>query len=452
MAKISKLYACENCGAEYAAWQGQCSSCKEWNTIIEQTVAEKVTQTILNNSRAVLNLGATATLRNLNDLHKEVRPRLDTELPELNRVLGEGLMAGSVVLLTGEPGIGKSTLLLQLAQNLSTQGKDVVYISAEESLEQIANRAQRLAGGNLRDYPKLRLINSFNLEQIRDLFIAEKETELFILDSIQTIMSDAVRGIPGGMAQIRYCAAELTSLAKQLGKSLILVGHINKEGTVAGPKVLEHLVDVVLNFSGEESSSLRMLRPLKNRFGSIDEVGIFLMGESGLESVTNPGEYFLGETVAASTGQIGVCRTVVLEGQRPLVMEIQALAVRTDFAYPKRVSEGVSLPRLQVICAVLSKYLRLNLHDFDIYVNVAQGFKLKDRGVDLAIALAIASSVQNKQLKGKLVAFGEVNLSGRITPGIAPQRREKELKRLGYKHIASAATTPFIKDLAQHLG
>lgn len=452
MAKQAANYLCENCGKEYLNWQGQCENCGQWGTIVEQEVGEKVTQVIL--KRAGGKTGKLNKPETLSEISKHKLSRKSTQLSEFDRVLGEGLMPGSVILLTGEPGVGKSTLLLQFALAMAKTGGRVLYISAEEGLEQIANRAERiqahksinLATGSkqLRD---LELINLYTLEEISQTIAAKNSPDLIILDSIQTIASSQVRGIPGGMSQVKYCAAELTSLAKQLGKTLLIVGHINKEGSIAGPKLLEHLVDVVLQFTGEEKSSLKVLRAHKNRFGSIDEAGIFLMTETGLDPLANVGEYFLSDNNFSQ--QVGACRSIILEGVRPLVIEIQALAVPSEFAYPKRVAEGISLARLQVLAAVLTKHLRLKLHDYDIYVNVAQGFKVLDRGADLAVALAVISSVTNKPINNSTIAFGEISLAGKLTSAMYNSRRTKEAKRLGYKQLITPEGYDSLNQLQQ---
>ncbi len=437
MAKRTQQYVCENCSANYAQWQGQCSSCKEWNTIIAQEIIQKETQVLFKSGGGLVSAAPIKPQR-LASIELSSNNYIDTGLSEFNRVLGQGLVRGSVVLLTGEPGVGKSTLLLELGLNLGELGQKALYISAEEILSQIAARTKRL-GRSLDN--GLEVVNAFALEQILPLFA--EAYDVLIIDSIQTIASQEVRGIPGGASQVRYCTAELVSAAKQLGKTLVLVGHITKDGNVAGPKTLEHLVDVVLHFTGDEKTSLRLLRAQKNRFGSVDEVGIFAMQEEGLKSISNPGEYFLtgsslnGEAGAASD-TAGSCRAMVMEGRRPIVVEIQALAVKTNFALPKRVSEGVSLARVQLLCAVLQRFMRYKLNEYDVYVNVANGFKLTDRGADLALVLAIISSLQNKPLSKATVAYGEVNLSGQIQSVQWQSRRAKEAKTLGFKQIYDA--------------
>jgi len=444
MQKSKQNYACENCGAEYVGWQGQCTYCKEWNTIVEQKIEEIEAQTILK-------LSSVLTKVNLAEIEVPSEKRISTKISEFDRVLGtdnqnleSGLMPGSVILLTGEPGIGKSTLLLQLAINLSQEGEKILYISGEESISQIASRAKRLNSKQ----PNVSLVNSYDLTQILELIKKEEEVSTIILDSIQTISSMETRGIAGGMSQIKYCAALLISTIKQLNKSLIIVGHINKEGTIAGPKLLEHLVDVVLLFSGEDKSSLRILRATKNRYGSTDELGLFNMQEDGLLSITNPADFFLSEGESTTKNIVaGTCPTIVVEGKRPLIMEIQALVIPTNFSLPKRVSEGISLARVQMICAVLTKYLKLNLANSDIYINIPQGFKVSDRGIDLAVAIAIISSAINKPLKQGAIAFGEISLSGSINLAMFQKKRVTEVERLGYLNLINKESIKHVSNL-----
>lgn len=452
MAKSHSTYICDNCGKEYTGWQGQCDACGEWNTIVEQRVEGKVA------SAFGISAGKIADIKpqSLSQVNSTKQERLQTNIEELDRVLGGGLIPGAVVLLSGEPGVGKSTLLVQLAMKLAQEEIGVTYISAEESLQQIGDRANRLLKGinsKKREQvdEKLELINLYNLEQVVAL-ISQTKSKFIILDSIQTIASSEIRGVPGGMAQVKYCAAELTTIAKQLGKTLLMIGHINKEGGIAGPKILEHLVDVVLHFSGEQKSTVRVLRPQKNRFGSIDEVGIFTMDEMGLTSVRNPAKLFTDITVDVDKSHkgnpsIGSCYTVVMEGVRPLVVNVQALAVPTNYAYPKRVVEGISASRVQLVCAILSRYLKLKLYENDIYINVAQGFKIHDRGVDLAIAAAIYSSVKGTSISKNMVIFGELNLTGRVTNIPFAEKRIKEAKLLGYNKTLSPENIGFVSQL-----
>jgi DNA repair protein RadA/Sms len=463
MPKSSKLYLCQNCGREYAGWQGKCDGCEEWNTIVEQQISEKVTQVISNR----LGRGGKSEdlqMKTYTQISRQKSQKLPTSISEMDRVLGGGLTQGGVILLTGEPGIGKSTLLTQLGISLavgknSPKASNVVYISAEENIGQVADRVERIArqelkGKDSKNIDNLKLVNAYVLEDIIKLIMRQSDIEIIILDSIQTIISTQITGVPGGLAQVKYCAAELASIAKQMGKVLIMVGHINKDGDIAGPKVLEHLVDVVLHFSGEPKMGLRMLRAQKNRFGTVDEVGLFVMEEQGLVPVENPGEYFLGQGSGGdgegdrqNVKKVGVCRSLILEGNRPIVVEIQALAISTSYAYPKRVSEGVSLARLQLITAVISKYMGLRLHEYDIYVNVAQGFRVVDRAADLAIAAAIISSVKSSPMPPNSLAFGEIDLSGGVSRDAHTKRRMKEASTLGYKNVYTPENTPHLSRL-----
>lgn len=435
MSKNKQEYVCENCGAKYAQWLGQCSNCKQWNTLVEQQIIQKETQVLFKNSGAV---SGYLTPHELSKVPKISNSIISTNISELDRVLGNGLVAGSITLLTGEPGVGKSTLLLQLGINLAEQGTKTLYVSAEEIIQQIAARAERISKKPVG--PDLHVVNGFSLEKILELIM--KDYEVILIDSVQTIASEMVRGVPGGMAQVKYCTAELVSLAKQLNKTLILVGHINKEGTIAGPKMLEHLVDTVLYFGGDESSGLRQLRAFKNRFGSVEEIGIFVMGEAGLSEVKDPRLFFLGEegkegeedkdSAGSSVLPSGVCRTVVIEGKRPIVVEVQALVTQTSFNLPKRVSEGFPLARLQMLIAVLQRSMNIKLYEYDIYLSVANGFKLNDRGADLAVLLAIVSSLKGVPVSNSFVAIGEVALSGKVQPSQWQERRIKEATSLGY--------------------
>jgi DNA repair protein RadA/Sms len=454
MAKPRAIYICDNCGKEYSGWQGQCDVCGEWNTIVEQKIASTAASAFATGSVAIHEGNKPQSLAQINKIKQE---RLSTNISELDRVLGGGVIPGSVILISGEPGVGKSTLLVQLGMEIGSKGTGVTYISEEESLPQIGDRARRLLKGELKTQEDLinkhlELVNLYNLEQILHLMRSTK-SQFVILDSIQTIASGEVRGVPGGMSQVKYCAAELTTTAKQLGKTLIMIGHINKEGGIAGPKILEHLVDVVLHFAGEQKSLIRVLRPQKNRFGSIDEIGIFTMDEGGLVSVKNPAQLFADakdvDNSSSAESRIGNCYTVVMEGVRPLVVNVQALAVPTTYAYPKRVVEGVSAARVQLICAVLSRYLKVKLYENDIYINVAQGLKVQDRAIDLAIAAAIYSSIKGVPISRNLVIFGEMNLTGRVTEVSFFEKRAKEAKLLGYNKQLTAKELPFISSLAK---
>ncbi|MFW5702666.1 MAG: DNA repair protein RadA [Candidatus Dojkabacteria bacterium] len=432
---------CENCGAKHLGWQGQCSVCGEWGTIVKEDMIAEISAVKSNFGKSKKNLKAVKP-KKLSQIPKTDSQKIPSGISELDRALGEGLMPGSVILLTGEPGIGKSTLLLQLGAKWSVNKntKETLYISAEESLGQIRSRGDRIEGSGDVD-----LLNIYTLEQI-EASIRGSEADLLVIDSIQTIYSLEARGLAGGVSQVKHCAAHLVALAKSLNKTMIIVGHINKEGTIAGPKILEHLVDVVLNFAGEKDSNLRLLRSQKNRFGPTDEVGIFAMEEKGLISVANPGEYFL-EQSGGEGKRVGVAKSMIMEGQRPLVIEVQSLAVPTSFAYPKRVSEGVSVSKLQLIIAVMSKYLKLKLNEYDVYVKVSQGFKTQDPAIDLGLALSLYSSVKNIPHPSELIAYGEISLTGQVLPVTQASKRSKESRALGYKTLQSSKPTQLAKFL-----
>ena len=417
MAKAKTIYACTECGASASKWQGQCPGCGVWNTLVET-----VEETVSVSSKRFAALSGTARLQVLAEIEAREEDRLPTGISEFDRALGGGLVAGGVVLIGGDPGIGKSTLLLQALEALSA-GHHVIYVSGEESGQQIALRARRLSLATR----QLKLLAEINLEKILGVLQAEKP-EVAVIDSIQTLWSDQLSSAPGSVAQVRECAAQLTRLAKQSGTTIILVGHVTKEGALAGPRVLEHIVDTVLYFEGDTHSSFRLIRAVKNRYGAVNEIGVFAMTDKGLKGVNNPSAMFLsrhGQEVPGS------CVLVTQEGSRPLLVEIQAL-VDQAHGNPRRLTVGLDAQRLAMLLAVLHRHAGIVCFDQDVFVNAVGGVKLTEPATDLAVMLAIISSLRSRPLPGKLVVFGEVGLAGEIRPAPRGQERLKEAAKLGF--------------------
>ena len=415
MAKIKSQYSCTECGAVSPKWQGQCPGCNAWNTLVE-TVAEKAS------GHRFESLAPTTRLLKLSDIDAREATRIPTGIAEFDRALGGGLVAGGVVLIGGDPGIGKSTLLLQALAHLA-QAHKVLYVSGEESGEQVALRARRLG----LDTGNLPLLAEINLERILATLQAE-QPQVAVIDSIQTLWSDQLSSAPGSVAQVRECAAQLTRLAKQVGITVILVGHVTKEGALAGPRVLEHIVDSVLYFEGDTHSSFRLVRAIKNRFGAVNEIGVFAMTETGLKGVSNPSALFLsqhGQDVAGS------CVMVTQEGTRPLLVEIQAL-VDAAHGNPRRLTVGLDAQRLAMLLAVLHRHAGIVCFDQDVFVNAVGGVRISEPAADLAVLLSITSSLKNRALPSKLVVFGEVGLAGEIRPAPRGQERLKEAAKLGF--------------------
>jgi DNA repair protein RadA/Sms len=417
MAKTKTVYSCTECGAVSPKWQGRCPECEAWNTLVE-TVAETETPA----SRRFAALAGSAGVRTLSEIEAREEDRLPTGVVEFDRALGGGLVAGGVVLIGGDPGIGKSTLLLQALSALSGTSK-ALYVSGEESGQQIALRARRLA----LDTRQLKLLSEIHLEKILAALQAEKP-QVAVIDSIQTLWSDALASAPGSVAQVRECAARLTRLAKQSGTTVILVGHVTKEGALAGPRVLEHIVDTVLYFEGDTHSSFRLIRAVKNRYGAVNEIGVFAMTDRGLKGVSNPSAMFLsqhGQNVPGS------CVLVTQEGTRPLLVEIQAL-VDQAHGNPRRLTVGLDAQRLAMLLAVLHRHAGILCFDQDVFVNAVGGVRIGEPAADLAVLLSIVSSLKNKSLPGKLVVFGEIGLAGEIRPAPRGQERLKEAAKLGF--------------------
>ncbi|WP_442782569.1 DNA repair protein RadA [Collimonas fungivorans] len=419
MAKAKTNYTCTECGGVANKWTGQCPSCGQWNTLVE-TLVEAVGNRFSNQHQG---LAQTAPVMTLADIEAIDVPRFGTGIEEFDRVLGGGLVAGGVVLIGGEPGIGKSTLLLQALANLSKL-KKVLYVSGEESGAQIALRAKRLAV----DAKDLKLQAEIQLEKILNTLV-EHKPEVAVIDSIQTVYSDALSSAPGSVAQVRECAAQLTRVAKQSGITIIMVGHVTKEGALAGPRVLEHIVDTVLYFEGDTHSSFRLVRAFKNRFGAVNELGVFAMTEKGLKGVSNPSALFLSQ----HDNQVpGSCVMVTQEGTRPLLVEIQALVDASHVPNARRLSVGLEQNRLAMLLAVLHRHAGIAAFDQDVFINAVGGVKITEPAADLAVLLAINSSMRNRPLPRGLVVFGEVGLAGEIRPAPRGQERLREAAKLGF--------------------
>lgn len=430
MAKSKAKFVCQNCGTSYVKWAGRCENCGEWNTLLEQEVpTEAEAKSAL--SKAAVS-GKKLSAVSINEIEpSDAGSRLKTGFPELDGVLGGGILLGGVALLAGQPGMGKSTILMQVCATISGAGHKVLYVSGEESAGQVKMRAIRLGASS----DKLHFASSSSANDIAKT-IEEDGYDLVIVDSIQTLMMAEISSAPGTVSQVSNCGNLIIRAAKASGTAVIIVGHVTKEGTLAGPKVLEHLVDVVLNFEGDRYGGFKTIRAVKNRFGSTNEVAIFEMATEGLVEVKNPSEALLSERQNTD----GSIIMATIEGTRPLLVEIQALVNTTNFGYPKRTASGFDLNRLNLLIAVLEKRTKLKLQDKDIFINVVGGMKLNDSAADLAICMAIASAAAGRKLDEKVVVFGEVGLGGEIRSVIAPDRRIAEAKKLGFKNAIAPAT------------
>ncbi len=421
MAKGKKsIFFCQNCGHEEAKWLGQCPACKEWNTFVEERIDSGITKGTTVAARAV----HEAKVIPLTEVTADDDTRSETGIKELDRVLGGGIVPGSLVLVGGDPGIGKSTLLLQVCQRMA-QMKKILYISGEESQAQIKLRANRM--GNFTS--SLLLLCETNLGIIRSV-IEKERPELVIIDSIQTMYSEDVTSAPGSVSQVRESTNVFMQLAKGLCIPIFIVGHVTKEGTVAGPRVLEHMVDTVLYFEGDRHASYRILRAVKNRFGSTNEIGVFEMRQSGLVEVENPSEYMLSGKPENASGSVVACS---MEGTRPILLEIQALVCRTNFGMPRRTAAGTDYNRVNLLMAVLEKRLGMSLGNCDAYVNIAGGIKMNEPAIDLGIVMALVSSYRNRPIDEKTIVFGEVGLSGEVRAVNMPEQRVAEAKKLGFE-------------------
>ncbi len=423
MAKGKKtVFFCQNCGHEESKWLGQCPACKEWNTFVEEKVTVSRGSTSAASEAGKERVSKVVTLSSVSVEEDE---RIRTGIAELDRVLGGGIVQGSLVLVGGDPGIGKSTLLLQVCQRLSDAGKNVLYISGEESGKQIKLRANRM--GTFSEH--LYLLCETNLELIRQT-IERQKPDMVVIDSIQTMYNEEVSSAPGSVSQVRESTNILMQLAKGMNISIFIVGHVTKEGTVAGPRVLEHMVDTVLYFEGDRHASYRILRGVKNRFGSTNEIGVFEMRREGLAEVENPSEFMLSGRPENASGSVVAC---ALEGTRPILMEIQALVCRSNFGMPRRTAAGLDYNRVNLLMAVLEKRSGLPLSNYDAYVNIAGGIRMNEPAADLGIVMAIASSYKNRVIPEDTIVFGEVGLSGEVRAVSMPEQRVAEARKLGFK-------------------
>lgn len=418
--KLKSIYTCQNCGAQRTRWEGKCSDCGSWNTFVEETF--KVGPE--NNSQRSWSIGNSSSVTLDQELEISVMKRWSTGFSEFDRVLGGGLAQGSFVLLGGSPGIGKSTILMQMSGGLSANSIRILYVSGEESISQTANRAHRLG---IRS-PFVEIAAESNLDVIKNL-AETKKPDVLVIDSIQTVFLPEIQSAPGSVSQVRECAGRLMMLAKQQGITVFLIGHVTKDGNIAGPKVLEHMVDTVLSFEGDSNSHFRMLRSIKNRFGGAHELGVFQMAATGLAEVLNPSELFLQERGEQLVGSVVFAS---VEGSRPLLCEIQALTLQTSTAMPRRTSLGIDPNRLHLIAAVLERHLSVQLNHNDIYINVVGGLRIEEPAVDLAMAAALLSSEGRQEIDPHWCFFGEIGLTGEIRGVTFPELRIKEADKLGF--------------------
>ncbi len=416
MSKKTTVFYCQNCGADFPKWQGQCPACKQWNTLVEESFTKEEKKT-----RAAVSDAKTSTL---DEVSLSDAPRMSTHIGELDRVLGGGIVQGSMILVGGDPGIGKSTLLLQVCQKLSADNVKVLYISGEESLQQIRLRADRM--GTFTD--ALSLLCETDLGTIKGVIEREKPA-VVIIDSIQTMFDPEVGSAPGSVSQVRQSTGTLLQIAKGNNITIFIVGHVTKEGVVAGPRVLEHMVDTVLYFEGDRYASYRVLRGVKNRFGSTNEIGVFEMRSDGLSEVENPSQYMLDGRPFGASGSVVACS---MEGTRPILIEVQGLVTRTNFGNPRRTATGYDFNRVNMLMAVLEKRLGMHLGDYDAYVNITGGIRMNEPAIDLSIVIALISSFKEKPVSDGVICFGEVGLSGEVRGVSQPRARVAEAKKLGF--------------------
>jgi DNA repair protein RadA/Sms len=426
MAKARSVYRCTECGHEHPKWVGRCEACGEWNVVAEEPLVVHA-GTRERGKRGGSFSGPLVAPSRLRDIASESLTRWRTGLPEFDFVLGGGIVPGSMTLIGGEPGIGKSTLLLQAAARLEAAGRTVLYASGEESPDQIRLRADRLE----EDAGPVHVLGETRLEAILDAVVAVR-AEVVVIDSIQTVYTGTLESAPGNVGQVRECSGQLMRFAKDTGTSVIVVGHVTKGGGIAGPKTLEHIVDTVLYFEGEATLDYRLLRTTKNRFGSVDELGVFSMTESGLVAVPNPSAVFLA---ARADGTSGSAVTALMEGTRPVLVEVQALAAKSGYGTPQRVATGLDPRRLAVLLAVLERRAQTSFADLDVFVQVTAGVRLNEPGADLAIAAALLSSLYNRPAPADVIFLGEIGLGGEIRPSGAIERRIAEAVRLGFHRV-----------------
>lgn len=428
MAKSNTQFVCQSCGAIYSKWSGKCENCGTWSSLLEQTVEGG--KSAVAKSRRTGSVLKAQTMQSI-DVESNLT-RLKTGFLELDEVLGGGILPGSVILLAGQPGIGKSTLLLQVCAAVASK-EAVLYVSGEESSSQVKLRALRLGADK---HDKLSFVSSTSADDVAAT-IRSNKNKLIVIDSIQTLALDEITSAPGTVSQITNSSNAIIRSAKETGAAVVLVGHVTKEGSIAGPKILEHLVDVVLQFEGDRYGGFKIVRAVKNRFGSTNEAAIFEMKESGLVMLDNPSASLLAER-QDSDGSVVLA---TLEGTRPLLVEIQALVNQTSFGYPKRAASGYDLNRLNLLIAVIEKRTKLKLSDKDVYINVVGGLKLSDAASDLAVCMAIASAASGRKIDHGTVVFGEVGLGGEIRSARASDKRISEAKKLGFKHVVSPRTS-----------
>lgn len=419
MAKSTMVYFCKECGYETSKWLGQCPGCGQWNSMVEEPARKKVVAKVSNVKEG------QSKVSPITDISLEAEEKLSTGLGELDRVLGGGIVKGSLILVGGDPGIGKSTLLLQVCKNISERDNKVLYISGEESLKQIKIRANRMGEFS----SNLLLLCETSLDNI-EVTIKRENPKVVVIDSIQTMYKEDVAAAPGSVSQVRESTNILMQIAKNFGISIFVVGHVTKEGVVAGPRVLEHMVDTVLYFEGDRHAAYRILRGVKNRFGSTNEIGVFEMTKDGLAEVQNPSEFMLSGRLEESSGSVVACS---IEGTRPMLVEIQALVCKTNFGMPRRTAAGTDFNRVNLLMAVLEKRLGYNLSQCDAYVNIAGGIKINEPALDLAIVMAIMSSYKDRAISNNTICFGEVGLSGEVRAVNMAEQRVLEAKKLGFE-------------------